>query len=308
MTDLLETLAEIAALKARLRLLGTPRELAHLRNEHILADLLAGATRRVVAMKYGVIYQTVMNVARSHERATGTKIPDPSVLRNESILAALLSGTTKLDVTEQFGVSPATVARISARHRRETGTRLPSSRHRTGLGPRDPERDLAVVHSYLETGRMHETGVLFGLTSERVRQIVLRYERRTGTVIPHTSNRGEKVPRAVLTCPVCGKTKRTTQPEKTSSYCKHCGRANRIPDEKIDAWIARRRAGDSWLQIVMAAGMKINESNRITIAVAARLAFHRRHAELRELWPRGLPPYLAKRVPAALAAFESSVE
>lgn len=102
-------------------------------------------------------------------------------VRNQKIIADYNEGVKIADIAESNGVSQQTVFKV-VRDSRESGavTRAPRVRMRSDI---DPNRNQRIVEMYLGGSTLNSIGEYFGLTRERIRQILnaAGIDRRTMT-------------------------------------------------------------------------------------------------------------------------------
>lgn len=201
----------------------------------------------------------------------------------EAMLAAAVARPemTIAELSEQFGFAPSSLpaylwrAGISLRGRGLVPARRPLS-----------DRAAAIVEAYYSGRTFRSVGDEFGISHERVRQLVVRHESLSGAEKKRT---GRQYPsRTAWRCDLCGCEKHltATQLAKAGTRCPRCRRTD---VEKAERFIAAYRENPNWLAIANAAGSQPNN--------AARLVYHyllRRRDAVRpaELWPRGVPAWL----------------
>lgn len=134
------------------------------------------------------------------------------------------------------------------------GEPLPNARRGITL------RHKAIVDAYQSSRSLKETGTKVGLSAERVRQIIARYERLTGNQIERHKRRGigrPRVRRVLWTCRGCGVKReiRATQQETAPVMCRRCKDRQKIPTaEVIEGWIEQCRNGVRVIDIARNAG------------------------------------------------------
>jgi hypothetical protein len=107
------------------------------------------------------------------------------VERNAAIVDAIRRTGGQKGVAAQFGISPGRVCHIVARHEALTGERLPRAKGGGTRSARIPD----IIAMVQRTGTLAKAAIQFGLTSERVRQIVVRHEREAGARLPRRAKR-----------------------------------------------------------------------------------------------------------------------
>ena len=154
----------------------------------------------------------------------------------------------------------------------------------------------------------------FGISGERVRQILRQFERETGESIP------PKPPRQLLrvewTCDFCGAIHSAAPSVAKQRHCGKCwhqraslARGGRFSDPAtVESLIERRKAGASWLSLARELGIRNPEhqSHVVPAAIWRHLRRERRENEIPVLWPKKAPPsWLSKRWPLSNIADNS---
>lgn len=212
----------------------------------------------------------------------------------EAVIAAVRAGVPIKDCGPPYGAAYAIVRQYEA----DTGERLPRSKRGRKDWPRS-ERDDAIVAAYKETPNLRAVGKTFGISGERVRQIVVRHERQTGEGVERGKQRsGFRVARVLWCCPGCGE-ERTVLPSvaRQMRACRRCAnraQSTRLTDAVIKDAIAKKLAGGKWFPIALAAGYPSNSSFQLPRSVYTALQHQGRHDTIAQLWPRGIPHWLQR--------------
>ena len=165
------------------------------------------------------------------------------------------------------------------------------------------ERDREIVAAYRELGTLVKTASRFGISYERVRQILVKYERMTGETVPRTPREMcNWKPRVLWRCADCG-AEMMLRPREAEirQVCASC-RADRISkrvrkrltDELIESTIHRVLAGEKWQPIAVSAGYGESASNCLTGAVYRHLLRSGDGRTIARLWPNGVPWWLIR--------------
>ena len=157
--------------------------------------------------------------------------------------------TRAVKVTAQaFGLSASTVTK----HLHAAGVKPDGRSHKGGNRKPMSERNRAVVQPRRSGATLEDTGAAFGMSKERVRQIVARYGDAEAKAVFCTRPRPALVARA---CPCCGAS--FTKPAKQRFCSRPCaGRFNNPRTEgRAEAILAFRRRGISWKAAAAAVGM-----------------------------------------------------
>lgn len=213
---------------------------------------------------------------------------------HSAALELLRNGMSRHDVSIRLELSYESILQFTSKHRRDTGEAFPYRRKDGGWNGVFSQRHLDIVAAYREIGTLEATGASFGLTRERVRQIVVKYERITGeTIKRYKPINGPRIP---LSCPGCGRTRNIPPSiaEKASPYCFRCGHRKRVDVERVGAIIALRRTPLNWRQTGLRAGFNKQATWTAERMVYSHLTYHGRHGEIAELWPKGVPNWLRK--------------
>lgn len=158
-------------------------------------------------------------------------------------------------------------------------------------------RNAQIVSDYYQTHSMREIGEKFGITYERVRQIVVRYEKRTGTHVPRTK---PKLPRY---CKGCG-ANLDKLPVSKHTHCLVRKRAKEIlisRSKQIEGWLNDRLKGAFWHEIAFSIGKGTNYSTPknagkdIQELCYKYLLITNQHFRVPTYWPNGVSVWLQKK-------------
>lgn len=127
-----------------------------------------GLSKTATARKLFLSLPTVSKYAKLYSIDFSAK---PSSLDLTEVRAAAAEGLTRKQAVERFGVCYSTIHRLA----NEYGIHFP----RSGTGPADAERATAMEAMYRGGKTLAEIGTLYGVTRERVRQILSRHQRMT---------------------------------------------------------------------------------------------------------------------------------
>lgn len=227
---------------------------------------------------------------------TVRKYADPSVPRpRDAINRAIREmaadpNATACFIARTLGVAPATVLKHAGR---------PFLRR--GQPEIKTDRNAAVVERYRSSRlNLAQVGAEFGITYERVRQIIARHEAFTGEVIPR-KDVGARAPRTVVRCLNCGRERRYLACIKNlPRRCARCAALhNSICAEKPERarqFIEARRRLGTWTRALDEILGK--RGDRGPEGMAYRyLASRLRWKEISELWPRGVAPWIVALYP-----------
>lgn len=217
-------------------------------------------------------------------------------ITTEQIAALYGIGLTLAQVGERVGMTGAGVAR----RLRRAGFPRRKSNH--GRAPEISDRDREIVAAYRDLGTLEAVGAQFGVTRERIRQIVSKYERLTGETVPRTGysiNSARWIAaRPIWRCAGCGIEQRRPAFRAKHKCCRACrGRERRkiLSDRLIERTIARVLAGETFHSIAMEAGYSQTASHVLKGGVYAHLRRQGDVETIDRLWPNGLPNWLRKR-------------
>jgi hypothetical protein len=168
--------------------------------------------------------------------------------------------------------------------------------------------DLAqIVSDYKLLGTLVKVAEKNNLTAERIRQLIVKFENKTGTKIPRTgrSLRSNAAQTIEWACASCGQRQiRNLRYAARTKICHECNRervrnstSNRklITDEIITDTIVRRLTGESWVKLALDAGYTYRGSGALIQAVYAYLARNGDKETEAKLWPKGPPNWLVKK-------------
>lgn len=209
--------------------------------------------------------------------------------RHEPLIERVRQGTPIKDL----GLPYPTAFQIVRAHEKKTGERLPRS-------PRGPKhksaRTAEIVAAYKQTPNAYRVGERFGITHQRVTQIVLRHERETGERLERgkaAPRYGPRVERVVWRCHGCGTERRFTPGTVRAKTCQKCTRT-RTTDVMIEAAISERLAGAKWYPLAMRLGWSQQGSFQLSRIVYVHLLREGQTDMIPRLWPDGVPPWLQK--------------
>lgn len=250
-------------------------------------------------------------VALIERMAGGENVADAAraVERNAAIVEVYRYGGSARYIASVYGISVARVSQIVAAHERQTGERL--ARPRRAM-PSDA-RNAAIVEDFRAERYLHPVATKYGISRERVRQIVARHEQLTGETLPRADNNEWLRKELVLwRCPGCGVERRLLPGKvKLQRLCTQChGRAcrKRINDPLLEDTISRVLAGEKFYQLAVAAGYNNKNAHGLVSGVYRHLLRHNRIDEVRRIWPKGIPNWLRKHGGAAIGAVAEAAE
>lgn len=214
------------------------------------------------------------------------------------IMEAYIANPSAHAIADEFGVSYATVAAYRKRWRSE-GKDAPRSKNRRLQPPKDRSD---IIDDFIRTGNLTETGKHFGVTGERVRQIVKRHEMATGRSLGRPGKGTTRKERVTWQCEHCGKVHVQTPLAAARRRCGACvyfrSRNSRFGDPiLLEQWIAARKAGATWASLAAAAGIKHNAQHLVPRAIWMYLRREHRHDEVPAIWRGDKVGYLEKRWP-----------
>jgi molybdenum-dependent DNA-binding transcriptional regulator ModE len=233
-----------------------------------------------------------------------------------AVIQAVRDGTAIKDC----GIPYMSAWIIVRNHERATGERLPRLKSGQKIGERRNQgRSLAIVDAYRELGTLELASKQFGVSRERVRQIIVRYERETGEKIPRTINIGQhllhiKKPRVLWRCAGgCGKERMMlASAAALHAMCNRCGTGSRITDELIEDTIAKILANPAahgkWGRLAKAAGFEPRAYSALQIAVYTALQRQGRHDTIAALWPDGIPHWMQRFTRTRNAAWQPTTK
>ena len=173
------------------------------------------------------------------------------------------------------------------------------------MGAEKQARNEVIVAAYREIGNLREVGDQFGITYQRVQQIIVQHEKRTGeTISRNRRRRPQFIKSVVVHCVDCGR-ERIAVPSKIRPVerCRYCAPTvnRKVSDEQIESAIRRVRAGGfvrprgkrltHWGAIAREYGM--TQWHMLPRTAFLYLQHRRRYAEIDALWP--VLPHWLKR-------------
>lgn len=123
-----------------------------------------GMTKASAARKLGLTAQTIAKYSKLYEIEFE---PSPAGIGIEEFREAAAAGISRMDAARRFGVSYSTIHKICS----ETGVEF----DRPGKGAADEERADAMEAMYRAGKTLEEIGQLYGVSRERVRQVISKY-------------------------------------------------------------------------------------------------------------------------------------
>ena len=222
----------------------------------------------------------------------------------EAIVAAITNGSTRHQVADEIGVTYDAVVKILKR----TGLTAPFVKRGLKGGMRQDERTAAIVAAYRAPSppSMATIGRQWGISTERVRQIIAMHERLTGETIKRRREHRNPPPlkRVEWCCSDCGAARRI-KPSEAAMYerCRACEirrrrAASLITDAMIEEWIVRRLSGDSWSEIARSRGWDNNNSHRPAAYIWTYLRRTGRMGEVAAIWRGSSTRWLQRWFPA----------
>jgi transposase-like protein len=168
--------------------------------------------------------------------------------RRDEALAALRAGATTQEVSASTGIKPQTLRTWAC----NAGIKLTRAHN----PPQHlSDRQLAIIAYYAAGSTMRQTGVAYGISYERVRQIIAKQEQLTTTAIPrHPPRSGPVVARVTWRCPHCAH-ERELLPSAHLKRCPSCGLFSDRDYARVEGWIARLRDGESVYSVARSAGI-----------------------------------------------------
>lgn len=222
------------------------------------------------------------------------------------IISRLRDGASLTEAAKAVGYSYCTVHAVVREYERRTGDRLPRvGIAQRGKRARNLEREAAIVAAYhADGGTFESVGKLYGITRERVRQIIARAEAAAGeTPIRHNRRLNGEAhsafrKRRLWRCPGCG-TERKLSPaaweRAQGSQCSSCASRKHLSDALIEEGIARLKTeGDRrgvLYKMALEAGYPPNGTAALKRAIYKALE---RRGEVAQVWPDGIPHWLAR--------------
>lgn len=181
----------------------------------------------------------------------------------DEILAARRSGQSAVAISKTVLLSQRTIRKII----NDSGEAFPPTTYST---IRKSDRNLAIVQMYKNGSKLREVGVSFGVSAERVRQILIRFEMHTGeTVARHPKAGPPAVLRVRWTCAQCNKERIVTEARraKMRDLCLDCQNRSRarMDDDFLDHVIAMRSANLRWFDICAILGEKYTQPLQVAV-------------------------------------------
>jgi hypothetical protein len=274
------------------------------RTVEVLALLREGKTPRQVAELTGYSVTGVYAAAR---RNTLPRRP-----RKRDQVAAVFRETGSVAATsERLSLSKGQVRSALQSYRRRYG---PDSLPRA-LWPAKKFDRFDVVADYRRLGTLRAVGALHGVSRERVRQLLVAYERATGDRVPRTRSagkRGPRVERVPWTCPNCGAQRQLLPRAYVPELCVTCRRRRMHEAGKLTPLlgdlIARRAAGETFGHIAASLGMRPSAQHQVNLVVWTHLTRANRLAERDALFEGYSTGWLERRVPTPHRVTETDVE
>lgn len=218
----------------------------------------------------------------------------------ETVIAAYKDDPRVYEIAARFGITPETVRNYRRRYWQETGEKLPRS-----IAPRGKDRKqmarrrdpAPIIEAYKKATNFLVVAAMFGVSSERIRKIIVAHEKATGQKLPRYK---QTLKRIFWACPHCG-TEYKIKPSGARA-CRVCvglrSRGGRFDDPVLlEDWIARRKTGASWQSLGRDVGVKPNAIHTVIRAIWQYLRRERREAEVVEIWRGASTRWLEKKWP-----------
>jgi sigma-70-like protein len=151
----------------------------------------------------------------------------------------------------------------------------------------DRMREIVKKYNSPDRTTFEDLGKEYGISRERVRQLLRDYELLTGVSVLRRRDHTKLKPRVTWRCSSCGIERSMTQAqlERAPKKCGKCGLVDKsLPDELVESWIKQRRQGRPWLQIAVAAGYSKTGGHTVTRTVYGYLRRKGRLGEVPDLW------------------------
>lgn len=251
-----------------------------------------------------------MNAKELHEEFRSLKARlaelrglQPIEARRAAVIDGVRSGASITEMAAEFCMSYSWAAQIVWEHESATGERLPRSKRgpEGGSRPGTAERHAEITLAYKEAGNLQVVAERYGITQERVRQIICKHEQRTGEKIGRARKRRADLVRVEWVCPSCGE-RRTLAPSvaRRSERCRSCASLHqwgngRSSAANLENAIRQKIAGASWHALAIPLGYASNTAHLLTGAVYRYLLRQRRASDILALWPAGVPHWLRSR-------------
>lgn len=152
------------------------------------------------------------------------------------------------------------------------------------------DRQLKIVEEYRAGDTLEIIGQRQGITRERVRQIVARYEEENDIKF---ARKYRTLERERWHCEVCG-AERIGTPTELSKLPTRCSRCRSVDPEQIARFVAEYKEYGSWLKVTILHGHPPTSAN-IPRKVYLHLLTVNDAATIRELWPDGIPRWMAAK-------------
>lgn len=229
------------------------------------------------------------------------------------VAMALYRGETRADIARHIGLPYQTIVKAAARWIDAGGEPYPALAVTRPPAPRNKK----IVDLYRSGQSMRAVGAAFDISMERVRQIIVSYEKKTGRSVErhprrYRSSPPPTAPRVTWLCQGgCGTERRVTSRalEISPSMCRKCRGKQKIPPpEIIESWIAQRRQDVPFMRIALQAGYNHQQGHYPLRYIAMYLRDAGRLDELKELQRGRSLRWLSKKIPAVaemLAAEQS---
>lgn len=199
--------------------------------------------------------------------------------RDEFIINKLKANFTRKELAEICKLPYHTITYIARKYERETGEDLPHDRKSSGPKPRDASTDPRTQH-IIDLYQNHNlTLEAIGkrlsppITRERVRQIIVRWERTTSQKIQRKrfSRNPQRVPRIAWVCPSCGEERFLFKSQRPPKLCFKCRCDQQAHPNAQDMYLLRKNKYLSWTQIAAQYHMAPNAAARIVFFYLKRV-------------------------------------
>ena len=263
----------------------------HHLSDNALAQYLQGIRDELRSRRVGSAAERKAERAAKYERVMNAFVQNPRVQQ----------------LLDEFSINRTTLSSYRKRWK-ASGRSAPKA-----IYPRGTDRKavmarrqvMPVIDEYTRVFNLKKTGQKFGITGERVRQILRKFERKTGQKLPEKP-RHQPV-RVEWACDFCG-----TAYSQSPSVAKNrrCGVCSRIRGQKrkdgklsdplvIERLIEDRKAGASWLSMAIAHGIPRNACHCVPSSIWRHLRWERRMDEVPAIWRGASTRWLEKRWPTA---------
>jgi hypothetical protein len=225
----------------------------------------------------------------------------------DELAEMLMGGLSRSEIAVKTGISYSHVAARLAAYTKRTGVALPrvnpATRQLERVGAAET-RNTEIVAAYLSACRptFKELSRHYGISAERVRQIIAIHEGRINKILDRNRLTGERnyrwKPRIEWRCPDCGRERLLESSITVPARCYSCARvAKSLPYAVIEEWIKRRRDGESWASIARSAGYGANAAHSVPRAIYLRLRRNGRLDEVSAIWRGCSVHWLRRRYP-----------